>query len=509
METLTLMRNAASMVTNTVSMRLEWLRRLLDPRRDIGAECGHPVVLTIDDYSSAYERGDIACRVVDLWPNECWKRNPEIFESDDEVETEFEKAWEALNKKHNINALVYRADKLSGIGRFGIILIGVSDGKPLDQPLDVVVNAVPKPGQKEPAAPAEQGKLELLYFRPLDEAMVRVSAVEQSVNHPRYGQPTMYQIQFQNNHETQAGDVFSTSSQNVHWSRIIHLADNRRQSEVYGRPRMRVCFNRLLDLAKITGGSGEMFWKGGFPGLSLETNPEILSNVKFDVEATKEQMEAYMNGLQRYIATIGMNVKSLSVEVADPGPHIEAQMRMIAIALDVPWRVFQGSEAAQLASEQDSLNWNERVKKRQDDYVSPFVLRPVIDRFIVLGLLPAPKDQDQGYKIEWPDLNTRTAKEEAQIAQQKTAAITAYVSSGADQFIPPFHFLTLVLNFTDDEAHAIIDSAEAGDSLPTDHPAVQPSPMDQARMDAMAKAANQPPAGRGAPPKPSFARNGG
>jgi len=201
-----------------------------------------------------------------------------------------------------------------------------------------------------------------------------------------------------------------------------------------------------------------MFWKGGFPGISLESVGTD-ENIEFDEQATKDQIEAYMNGLQRYIATIGMQAKSLNVQVADPGPHLEVQIRLIAMSLGIPWRILVGSEAAQLAAEQDIRAWNRRVNRRRQGYITPFIITPFIKRLVAYGTLPKPKD----IIVVWPDLNSPGDKDKAEVAERRTNALMKYVMGGVDALVPPFHFLTLVLGYTDQEAHSIID--EMGSDL--------------------------------------------
>jgi len=432
----------AAIVQNILLERQLWLRRQLDSMRDIDQECGHPSEVTTEDCKKAFLRGDIASRVVSVWPEETWAENPEVFETEKQTETPFEKEFIELEKKHRLFSVLQRADTLSGIGRFGVVLLGLSDGKALSEPApgitekgDIITNA--------------NAKLELLYVRPFDEQVVRIDAFETNTSNPRYGLPVLYNIQFQD----VQGTANAVASNKVHWSRIIHLADNRMSSDVYGLPRMEKVYNRLLDLKKISGGSGEMFWKGGFPGLSLETLPG--EDVEIDEEGTKKQLEAYMEGLQRYIALQGMSAKSLTPQVADPGSHVEVQIKLIAAALGVPWRVFIGSEAAQLASEQDARAWIKRLTRRRKEYVTPFVILPTVERLIAFGALSKPKE----IQVHWPDLNTPSDKEKAEVASMKTTALAKYAMGGVDLLIPPFHYLTLILGMEDDEAKAVIDAA--------------------------------------------------
>jgi len=445
-----------NLVRNVLLTRKAWLAKLLDPRRDIDAECGHPETMSIEDYKRMYLRGDVAARVVSLFPEETWKDNPDVYETEDQAETEFETAWNTLYQTIPIYTYLQRADVLSGIGRYGALLLGFGDGQPLTMP----VEGVSADGELTGGATNE-----LLYVRPLDETLLTISTLETDVTNPRYGLPLVYRVNFED--MTTAGQQVM----DVHWTRMIHVADNRANSEIYGCPRMEKVLNRLLDLRKIAGGSGEMFWKGGFPGISLESQ-NMDDEVEFDKEATKEQIESYMNGLQRYIATIGMTAKSLSVQVADPGPHADLQLKLIAVAMAIPWRVFVGSEAAQLASEQDTRAWNSRITRRRCEYVNPFILRPFCDRLIAAGVLPIPAD---GYEIDWPDLNSPSDIDKSSIAEKQSNALAKYVQGGVDVLMPPFHYLTLVLKMSDEEADSIITAAE--DQLANaDTKLIQPPP---------------------------------
>src|SRR6185312_3650467 len=148
----------------------------------------------------------------------------------------------------------------------------------------------------------------------------------------------------------------------VHWSRVIHIADNLRNSEIFGVPRMQPVYNRLLDLRKLYGGSAEMYWAGAFPGLSLETNPQLGGDVLIDQSAVRSMMGQYRNGLQRYLQLTGMSAKVLSPTVVDPTQQVDKQIEAICIELTIPVRVFKGSERGELASNQDDSTWNDRVR---------------------------------------------------------------------------------------------------------------------------------------------------
>jgi hypothetical protein len=437
----------SSLLSNVMSSRQAWLRRLLDPRRDLDKECGYPLSPTIEDYVQLFARGDIAARVVSILPEETWSYLPQIYEIESEEETPFEKSWSALDQEKHVLSYLVRADILSGVGRFGVMLLGLDDGSPLSSPLEGFGEALDLPTRR------------LLYLRPLDESLVKVKLLESDPQNPRYGLPLLYEVTLVDTSSSAGGGTEATKVYEVYWHRVVHFADNRVNSEIYGTPRMQRVLNRLLDLRKIAGGSSEMFWRGGFPGYSLEVPVVDGSQVELDLEATRNQMSNYMEGLQRYIATVGMQVKTLGVEIADPRPHIEIQLRLIASSLGIPWRIFVGSEAAQLASEQDIHSWNRRLMRRQRDYVTPFVIRPFVQRLLDVGVL-APLQPGNTIQVDWPDLSSPTEEQQSVVLERRTTALARYIESGLSTLMPPFLYLTLVAGFSDEEARAILDGAE-------------------------------------------------
>jgi len=439
------------MAGNVTSLtRVEALRKLLDDRRDIDAECGYPTVISIEQYEVMYNREGIAQRVVGLLPQECWSDDPTLVDDDDAEETPFEEAWRLLTANSNIYHYLHRVDELSGIGRFGVLLLGVNDGKSLNEPVD----GVGPDGKKAGESVKER---ELLFMRPFSEKYITITAYEVDEQSPRFGLPVMYELQFQDVGSYGSTAVPSSTKGSVHWTRIIHVADNRKSSEMFGQPRMEPVWNRLYDLRKLYGGSAEMFWNGAFPGLSFEVNPE-LEDVEVDTDAIKEQVKAYMNGLQRYLQTQGMTVKSLAVQVADPDKHIMEQLKAIAILISCPWRIFVGTESAHLASDQDQKAWNKRLTRRRTKYLSPLLIRPFVDRLIAMGVMPEPADEE--YRVDWPDLDVPTEKERMEMVERMVKALAMYIQAGVETLLPPREFLIHVMDFEAELVEEVLKAAE-------------------------------------------------
>jgi hypothetical protein len=499
------------LVNNWWTCRQEFFKQFNSQHKDIENECGWPDALNAELYRSLYDRNPIAERVVEVYPKECWQMSPTVYEDESaENATEFEEAWDALGSNLMINgeswlqdeegSLVWsyllRADIMSGIGTYGILLLGLDDGKLLEEPVDgappdgapidvtgvsdltskdIYGGQLPKALEQPlastmgtdaqyfgvqftPMQPQRKDSQQrrLLFLRVFDEHLVQVVQYEASMYSPRFGMPIMYRVTLNDPRQPHTGIGLPLATVRVHWSRVIHIADNLQSSEIFGAPRMRAVLNTILDLRKLYGGSAEMYWRGAFPGLSIETHPEMGGDAILDIGGLRQMMEDYHSGLQRWISLLGMTAKSLAPQVVDPSPQIRVQLEAICIKLGVPLRVFMGSERGELASSQDDAAWNDRLRARQKFHITPRIIAPFIDRLILLRVLPEPS----GYSIEWPDLDSTTKKDKAAIALQTTQAIAAYVAGGVEGVVPPRDYLTRILGWDEEEAEAVLETAE-------------------------------------------------
>ncbi|MHA1344963.1 MAG: anti-CBASS protein Acb1 family protein [Candidatus Heimdallarchaeaceae archaeon] len=443
-----MIRNAISgAITNEITSRTNLLNKTIDERREIDDECGYPSVITTAQYRKMYDREGIATRIVNLYPEESWSQDPVVAEDEKADPTEFEKAWAELERELKIYSYMFRGDGLSGIGRFGIILLGFDDGKPLHQSVE---------GINEEGEQVGSPQHSLIYLRAFDESYVKVKSTEKDITNKRYGLPTSYNITFENETGSSSGSSKAGNKSVVHWSRVIHIADNRESSEVFGTPRMQSLFNRLYDIRKIAGGSGEMFWKGGFPGYVFQMDPKARELSSTEKNTLEDTIAAWTNGLQRTIRLQGMEIKGLEPQLADPKNHIDVQLQIIAIAMGVPKRILMGSEQAKLASSQDSENWSKRMKRRQNKYLTPYLIRPFIDRLITLGVLP----EVEQYDVIWPDMSTPSEKDKAEVMKMQVEAYARYVSGTVGELIPEEIFLKLIAGFDEEQIKEIMEKAE-------------------------------------------------
>jgi len=529
------------MITNAYTVRTDMLRQALHKRKDINKECDYPETsqIKIIDYLEMYERSAIGNRVVSVLPAESWQISPEIFEDDDpDTETEFEAAWADLgrylleeesffaNDEEHGNPIweyLHRADRLSGIGHFGIILIGIDDGKSLLEPVEGFEDQ--EPGDLSPGPmfvnnkdtngdvkkdsggkdKAKGAKRSLLYLSVFDESCITSMVYEPNQSSPRYRKPKFYNIDLGINDTTE----YTTAGREgrsikVHWSRCIHLADNMDSSEVFGVPRQRSVWNHLLDLMKVYGGGAEGFWKNCVMRIFLETHPQLGGDVTIDEEGIKEKMWDMDNGLQKHAALMGMSAKTVAPTVVDPSPHVNTQIEAICIKIPIPKRVFMGSERGELASGQDDGTWNDTVRGRRNEYVIPRIIAPFVNRLIKMGVLPKPKS----LTVNWPDPETMKPIEQAQLAVHRVDAMSKYIAGKVDMLIDPMDFLTREMGFTDDEAETILERAverAEGVAEEQEEERLKLAAEQEAANEKLAKAQPAPVVAPGAPGgKPGF-----
>lgn len=484
-----------------------------DPRRSIEDECGYPRLDEAIDpevYAWWYERHEIAGRVIEVFPRECWQVQPIIREKQSK-DTPFLKALEALPEMLSaepswheeetgqggiVNAWLQEADIRAGIGHYSVILCGYDDGRPLSEPVRGVreegsfpmeqkmgegkfnfneeeyTARSPRPVANEArqwvddkpwdkktvhtiAVNQDEAKgkngLHLKYLRVFDESMAQVTQWEMNKFSPRYRQPKMYLITMTDDRRTWATGQPGGSEQ-VHWTRVVHLTNN--VHPVFSPPRCKAVHNRLMALALILGADGETFWKNCSSTTTFETHPQH-PDIQVDEQQLKWAVEQEQNSQQKYLLGIGGTWKKIAPTVADPTQHVDSQIRAICIRIGCPLPVFMGYEIGEQASTENRAKWAERVKGRQYGHLSPNHLAKFYNRQIWLGVLPKPDK----YSIEWPDLSSQSDAERATVLNSRTTAFQAYVQGGVEALMTPIDYLTREAGYDEDEAEAILAEA--------------------------------------------------
>jgi hypothetical protein len=398
-------------------------------KRDLYTALGYKLQPTYEDYLAKYKRQDIARAIIEAPIRECWRNVPEIIESQED-ETEFEKEWAALADEKKIFQMLQRVDRLATIGSYAVLVLGLDDGGKLE----------------EEATSAT----ELLYLTPYSMGNASVATYEENPENERFGLPTMYDVQIKRGAST-------TFARKVHWTRVIHVAEDLLEDNIEGQPRLQSCYNRLQDLETVAGGSAEMFWRGAFPGYGFSVVPGASIGTQ-SLTDLQDEIEDYMHGLKRYLRLQGIEVKELAQQVADPSNHVAVLIDLIAAATRIPKRILLGSERGELASSMDEKNWLSTIDSRRKGYCEHTILRPLIDRLVELSVLSEPAD---GYTVDWPDLMAPSDKERVDIGLVRAQVLAAYTSAlGAETIIPPEVMMKTMLAFTKDEIEQIKEIIE-------------------------------------------------
>ena len=408
--------------------------------RDLYGALGYKQNLEYQDYKNQYERQDIAKAIIDRPIEEVWKDGFLVIEKSEKGnnttdKTDFEKKWFELEKELKIINKFIRLDKLTSLGQFGILYLGLND----------------VPTKKELVKPVKMGNknIKLNYIKPISEDNATIVEWELNENNVRYGLPTIYSIKIGIPGST------STSSVLVHHTRIVHSAYDTLEVEYLGTPTLKAVFNRLQDLEKITGGSAEMFWRGARPGYQSKIE-EGYSLEPTDLAAFKEQVDEYENNLRRIITSKGISLDSLTAPLEKPTEYVAVQLQMISASTKIPKRILTGSERGELASTQDRNAWLEFIKAYRVGRATPVIVNPFIDRCILLGLLPK-----VDYMIEWDDLFAPSEKERVKIGLDRARAFNEYLKQPLSiEILDPHKFIKFFLGFTNVESDMLLQDID-------------------------------------------------
>lgn len=391
--------------------------------------------LNFQYYYDKYERQDIATAIIDRPVNATWNGSINIVESNSNAkDSKLAAAWRELNNTHKIKSRLIKLDKLTGIGRYGILLFGFDDVKETKD-------------FKNPVS----GRRKLLYLKQYSENDISIHEKENNSSNDRYGLPKFYKLQIEGGNRNEL-----TKEVIIHHSRILHVLSNNITSEIYGRPRLKPIVNRLNDLEKLLGGDAEMFWRGARPGYHAAAQSDYEMGTE-EVKALEDELDKYEHDLRRFISAKGVDIKPLQQQVADPLNHIDAQLQAISAETGIPKRVLVGSERGELASSQDKDQWLNLINSRMIDFAEPVILRPLIDKLMSVGVLPKVKE----YVIIWEDIFAPSEKQKAEVGKQRADALKVYAESPyAADILPPQLAYKFLLGLSEDQVNEIMEEVD-------------------------------------------------
>jgi hypothetical protein len=406
--------------------------------RDIYAAAGYDQKIGYEQYVLRYLRQDVARRVVNVVADDSWRLAPQLLDGLDldtaQEESEFTRTWllladnqaEEAETRRGLLHYLHRLDKVSGIGRYAVLFLGLRDGQPS--------SAEARPGSL--SSPAD-----LLFASVFDEASAKVLRYESDRQSPRYGKPTLYQI-------TERNDAGTMVTFEAHWTRCIHVADNVLASDLAGSPRLEAIWNRLIDLDKLAASTGEAGWRAMVPGYAFTTKDGY--ELGGDSTERAAQLDEFTNDLRRYIELNGMEVQELGGQLQDPSGAVGVVLKLISAGTGIPLRKLTGSEMGQLASGQDDDNWTDVIEARQQQHVTPAIIRPTVNRLLWLGVLPQPASGE--FVVWWPSQRQKSQKEMAEIADRAASALQKVRAKVAPRLFAETYLPDLPADAVDEEA---------------------------------------------------------
>ncbi len=378
--------------------------------RDLYEVFGYKRNINHDDFEAKYLRQDIAARIVEAPAAAVWGLPPRVFSPSNDAWTE---KWEEIVRKQKVWTFLERVDKLAGLGRFAILHVGMDDTGNTERPAKGVEN--------------------ILYLQPYGERLVDIPQFITDPLDERFNKPDLYKIKRDSPtgnrlQGTVTRDIIMELK--VHWSRVLHVVEAPLEDTTFGTPRIARVYNLLDDLLKVIGGSSEAFWLTARGGLQVDIDKEMELDAD-DAAALSTAIDEYVHQMRRVLRTRGVDIKTIDTEVADPTGTFRAILALISGATGIPQRILLGSEAGQLASEQDRANWAERINDRRVSFAQPLVLEPFVNMLMASGALP---DVDDLVYI-WPEAFRLSPLERSETMAQ-VARATVNLSRQVDAGFP-------------------------------------------------------------------------
>lgn len=388
-------------------------------KRNLYDVFGYTTNPTFHHRFAKYLRQDIAARVVDAPATALWTNPPQISSTNEE----WNNMWDDLVARQNIFANIERADRLAGIGRYSILLLGFNDGAPLNQPVNTR-SLTQRSGPK------------ILYIQPYSEASAKIKKFDEDPTSDNFMKPLIYEIQpiteFVIGFDTKSTlnnppkHIAGRSTFEVHASRVVHIAENCLENVVFGSPRLERVYNILDDILKVTGGSAETFWLTANRGLHIDVDKEM-DLAPSDASDLAEEIDEYQHQLRRVIRTRGTKVSAIGSDTPDPSGVFKVLVAVLSGATCIPQRILLGSEAGQLASEQDRANWADRIDERRANFGNPIVLFQLIKCLTRAGYFPRVDDIE--ITIHWPSSFKMSPLENAQTSAQHARSATNFAKA--------------------------------------------------------------------------------
>ncbi len=380
-------------------------------RPDSWGVYGWPEVVTFAQMYRAYERGGAGHGAVHRLLDKCWQKLPRIKTPGSDDKSPWEEKTSATFKAAKVFAKLRDLDRKNMVGRYAALIYRIADNLPLSQPL--------VKGSR------------LVDLVPVFEDQIKVTDWHQDKTQENYGTPKMYQYRTKRMESLENTDGAPVGWEDVHPSRVQIMAEGSAGDMFDGVPLLRAGFNALVDLEKVTGGSGESYLKNSARTLTFEydanatptaigPNGEQLSVKK----AHEEQVKKVNRNQDAAIVTQGAKAGVLQTTVSDPTGAFQIAANLFAASVQIPFTILFGQQTGRLASDQDKQDMDDRCKSRQDNELTP-VITELVTRLQAAGLIDAGE-----FEVEWQDISAPSDEKKIQNLKDMVSAMKEAFAAG-------------------------------------------------------------------------------
>lgn len=421
-------------ITNSLEIaraRREFLGSLgLDAKRATAwIQYGYSEQVSFEMLYAAYERGGAGHGAVHRLLDVCWLKLPRIKKPDRDEKSPWEVKTGMVLRSIRAWSKLKDLDRRNLVGRYAAVIYRVADSKTLDQPLERATK--------------------LVDLVPVYENQIKVTKWNSEQGAENYGTPAMFQYRKVSPPGTET-EGRPEEWADVHPSRVQILAEGAVGDFYDGVPLLRAGFNRLVDLDKIAGGSGESFLKNSArtivfkydAGATPQAIPGPDGNAQTSVRAAhEEQARALNRSTDAAVVMQGGDATTLQTSISDPtGPWTTAANEFAA-SVRIPFTVLFGQQTGRLASDEDKADFANRCSSRQEFELTP-MLEEFITRMQAAGIIEAGE-----FEIEWPPVNAPTEKDKAELLGKMTAAMQQAYQAGLTEPLFDANELRAVMDF--------------------------------------------------------------
>lgn len=414
-----------------ISNKLTRISLLLEGRgasstvgRDLWSAFGWPLELNRKTLNNVYRR-DLGGSIVDILANQTWAKPPRISD-DGRDDTPFMNEWNQLVETHEIWGVLCDLDLETQKGQFAILYFNWK--KTLD----------------ERASSAIGGSLKLddlveLVVYPENDGSVRhgVSIAEWDTNElsERYAKPLRYRAVLSDGEVRGGHAAFQPGALTIHADRTLHVAQNATSGSCFGFSSLERPFNTLLDIEKLSA-VNELAWMLAQLFIKIDEKmkaPSGISKEQF-MQYVSDQFEELSKGFRKNLVGKGYSVEALSRDLPDPKGAWDMNKSKLSAASQIPPQFIFGTESNQpMGAAQQAFSM--RIARRQKRFAESKILRPLINYFIRVGVLPPPKKLmiGEGQRGAWPPIFEPSLSENASTGEAKSRSYSNYVSSGMNE----------------------------------------------------------------------------